>query len=67
MKMIGNMLRAHETIDSESSTRILDSVKCYGFSMSHLADAALALAVFAGHPVSPENAMVAHVTMDPCV
>lgn len=65
--MIGNMLRAHETIDAESSTRILDSVKGYGFSMSHLADAALALAVFAGNPVSPESATDAHVTMDPCV
>ena len=35
--------------------------------MSHLADAALALAVFEGDPVQPHEASDAHFTMDPCV
>lgn len=67
MQTVGNMHRANELIDSESSSRILRAVKAHGFNMSHLADAALALAVFAGNPVPPEKATDAHFTMDPCV
>ena len=61
------MLRAQEIIDPETSSRIVKAVKSYGFSMSYLADAALALAVFEGNPVPSNQAADAHFTMDPCV
>lgn len=61
------MHRAIEMFDVDSSSQILRAVKSHGFSMSHLGDAALALAVFAGNPIPTEKATDAHFTMDPCV
>ncbi|KAJ6462319.1 hypothetical protein DFH09DRAFT_958987, partial [Mycena vulgaris] len=60
----GRMIRAHETLDLATSTQIVQTIKALGYSMSHLADAALTLSVFDSNPgrVTSDGA---HFTLDP--
>ncbi|KAJ7169079.1 hypothetical protein C8R43DRAFT_117025 [Mycena crocata] len=59
-----NMIRVHAALDVDTSTQIVQAIKTLGYSMSHLADAALAQLVFDWNP--DEAALPgAHFTLDP--
>lgn len=59
------MLRPLISIREEESLQVLKAVKKHGFSVCHLADAAVALSVIDADPVPSDRAADLHVTVDP--
>ncbi|KAJ6594259.1 hypothetical protein B0H19DRAFT_55552 [Mycena capillaripes] len=60
----GMMIRVHEILDLDISAQIVQAVKALGYSMSHLADAALTLMVFDSNP-NQAGVDGTHFTLDP--